>query len=71
MHEWLLEIVILPTIKSMCELCEKHGISFVCYIEHKDKLTTDYVTHAVQGDASELAHNTLKAAQGFENVNPS
>lgn len=66
MHEWLLKKVILPTILAMCELCEKHGISFVCHIELKQtgEPANDFLTHAVQSDSSQQIKNTLLSAEG-------
>ena len=66
MHQWLLATVVFPTIKAMAELCEKHGISFICYIEHRHEsgMIYDNITVHVQGDASDEAKNILKAAQG-------
>lgn len=68
MHGFLLEKVIAPTLLAICDLCEKHGISFVCYVEHKDVIISDIVTNSVQADASERAH-TLKAISEGKNVN--
>lgn len=48
----------------MAELCEKHGISFICYIEHKDGIVTDSITSHIQGDASEIAKMVQAAAEG-------
>ncbi len=64
MHDWLLQNVILPTIKAICELCEMHGISFVCYIEHKDGMTWDSITHSVQGDATDTIKEVLRVSEG-------
>jgi len=66
MHDWLLYTVILPTIKAMAELCEKHGISFVCHIEHKPegKPVNASLTFNIQSDATDEMRNTLSAAQG-------
>lgn len=64
MHEWLIATVIQPTLLAMCELCEKHGISCVFYVERKHAMTDDFLTHSIQGDCTTQMKNTLAAAEG-------
>lgn len=64
MHSFLINKVIQPTILAISELCEKHGISFICYIEHVDGMVSDSLTHSIQADATDQMKNTLKAAEG-------
>jgi hypothetical protein len=65
MHEWLIEVVIKPSVKSLAELCEKHGISFVCYIEHKpDEISNEVLTHHLQADCSKMCRDIVDIMEG-------
>ena len=60
---FLLETVISPILKSLGELAEKYGISFVAYAEYKDGLIDCVTSYFLQNDASEAAHLTRIAAE--------
>lgn len=64
MKKWILENILNPTIKAMADLCEKHQITFICYIEFKDGMTTDVRTVHMNKDCSQIARNVLKASEG-------
>lgn len=57
----ILEKVILPIMKGVCEAAEMAGVTVICYAEIQEGLTSGVLTHHVEPDASPAAQLVLNA----------